>query len=277
MIDAIDRQTGSREINERISRCIALMLCHQADHLSPIDARELEEEVLSLIDWASVSGVWELLDDLVLRPVEAGLLDRRGPDDGARLYHRFLRALRGAAGRDGARAGLHRVEPERPRPAPETDGHARDEDSSRDRSRQPGRDLTDGMVLWAAANAWQRAMRAGLASLGLTHVQFMLLRSLARPSCEQSAVTQAMLSRRSGVDEMMASQVIRTLEAKGLVRRDIHGTDSRAKVVALTGAGIEALFTAVQLAEQTEREFFRPMGDHHACVRAALETVLPQS
>jgi len=139
------------------------------------------------------------------------------------------------------------------------------------------RGRSHGAILWSAANAWQRAIRWALEPLDLTHVQYMLLGHLSRPDWDGGAITQAMLSRRSGVDEMMTSQVLRTLESKGLIERHAHSTDSRAKVLALTARGSDVAREATGLAESAEREFFGPMGDAFLSTMTALEKVLPPS
>ena len=133
----------------------------------------------------------------------------------------------------------------------------------------------NGAVLWSAANAWQRAIRWALEPLLLTHVQYMLLENLSRPNWNGNQITQAMLSRHTGIDEMMTSHVIRTLETKGLVFRRSHSTDSRAKVLGLTPKGIEVAHEAMGIVESTERKFFGPMGESLQLTIATLEKVLP--
>jgi DNA-binding MarR family transcriptional regulator len=55
---------------------------------------------------------------------------------------------------------------------------------------------------------------------------------------------------------MTTSQVLRTLEAKGLLERLDDPADARAKRVSLTAAGRELLTVAVPAVEETDAEFF---------------------
>ena len=80
----------------------------------------------------------------------------------------------------------------------------------------PDPQASTGLMLWRVTNSWQRAIRAALAPFALTHVQFVLLATLT--SIDSSVpVTQRDLATRAAIDPMMTSQVLRTLESKGLI------------------------------------------------------------
>jgi DNA-binding MarR family transcriptional regulator len=113
-----------------------------------------------------------------------------------------------------------------------------------------------GFVLWHATLRWQAAMRAALAEHDLTHVQFVLLASVGW-LCERGpAPTQRALADHAGADIAMTSQVVRALEAKGLVARERAAGDVRAWRLRLTGAGRSRLGGAVASVEAADREFF---------------------
>jgi MarR family transcriptional regulator, organic hydroperoxide resistance regulator len=76
-----------------------------------------------------------------------------------------------------------------------------------------------GFLLWRVTNAWQRQIRAALEPLDLTHVQFVLLASLAWLSNQETSIPQVLLAGHANTDVMMTSQVVRTLEAKGYLAR----------------------------------------------------------
>ncbi|WP_424808538.1 MarR family winged helix-turn-helix transcriptional regulator [Rhodococcus sp. 27YEA15] len=116
-----------------------------------------------------------------------------------------------------------------------------------------------GLMLWRVTNSWQAVIRSALQPFGLTHVQFVLLASLAWLDGE-SAITQRELSDHARVDPMMTSQVVRTLAAKGLVERHRHPTDARARSLAVTPAGATLVNRANQVVEATDREFFARLG-----------------
>jgi DNA-binding MarR family transcriptional regulator len=115
-----------------------------------------------------------------------------------------------------------------------------------------------GLQLWLVTNAWQAAMRRALVPHGLTHVQFVLLASLVWIDAD-GPVTQKALADQTGTDPMMTSQVLRALEAKGLVERRPHPADSRARSLVATPAGVALANTANESVEAADRTFFAPL------------------
>jgi DNA-binding MarR family transcriptional regulator len=118
-----------------------------------------------------------------------------------------------------------------------------------------------GFLLWQLTNLWQQHIRCALAPLGITHVQFVLLASVAWLENTEKLVSQATLSRHAHTDIMMTSQVVRTLEEKGLLTRTVHPTDTRAKVVSLTAEGREVARRAVAVVEEADDQFFKELGE----------------
>lgn len=128
---------------------------------------------------------------------------------------------------------------------------------------EPG--ASPGFVLWQVASIWQRAVRAALTDVGLTHAQFVLLASAGWLEGQAAAgagepVTQALVAAHARVDAVMTSEVLRTLEGKGLVRRLPHPTDARARRIALTAAGRRTSRRAVALVEAADAVFFGERG-----------------
>ena len=118
-------------------------------------------------------------------------------------------------------------------------------------------DDSPGFLLWQATNSWQRQIRAALVPLDITHVQFVLLASVAWLADAGAIVTQVQLAQHAHTDIMMTSQVVRTLEEKTLLTRAVHPTDSRARVVALTVAGRATTQRALIIVEEIDMCFFR--------------------
>ena len=123
-------------------------------------------------------------------------------------------------------------------------------------------DQSPGFLLWQVANDWQRRTRLALKTLALTHVQFVLLASTAWLNQTSQPVTQIRLASYAHLDIMMTSQVLRTLEIKGLLERASHPTDTRAKSIRLTETGQSLLTRALPLVEETDRLFFDSLGDN---------------
>ena len=108
------------------------------------------------------------------------------------------------------------------------------------------------------SNAWQRRQRIALQRFGLTHSQFVVLATVTWFG-DKEALTQARLAELSGVDPMTTSQIVRTLEAAGLLTRVEHPADPRAKVVSVTVAGRAKARQAVVAVERADAEFFEPV------------------
>ncbi|MEV6770353.1 MarR family transcriptional regulator [Nocardia sp. NPDC051030] len=122
-------------------------------------------------------------------------------------------------------------------------------------------DESPGLLLWQVTNRWQAAIRAALAPFDLTHVQFVLLASLTYLTGKSGGapVMQRDLATQAATDPMMTSQVLRTLEQKGLLERRGHPTDRRAKSLIPTKAGAALANRAVVAVESCDKAFFAPL------------------
>lgn len=119
-----------------------------------------------------------------------------------------------------------------------------------------------GLLLWRVTLHWQRRITAALRPYGLTHVQFVLLTStwwLTNEGGEQPS--QRRVAEFAGTDVMMTSQVLRTLEGKGLIARHDHPSDARTKIVSVTPAGSALAIKAVRDVEAVDRDLFSPVDD----------------
>lgn len=113
-------------------------------------------------------------------------------------------------------------------------------------------DQSAGFVLWRATLAWQRQVTAALAPLGLTHVQFVLL-ACAWWLARDAPPRQSDVAAQAGTDPVMTSEVLRRLEAKGLVERRPDPADRRARRVGVTAAGARLAEHAVAVVEGVDR------------------------
>ncbi len=117
-----------------------------------------------------------------------------------------------------------------------------------------------GFLLWQVTNLWQREIKKALEQYDLTHSQFVLLASILWLSQQKESVTQILLSTHTKIDPMTTSTVLRTLQKKGLLQRQEHSTDTRAKTVELTADGKKMARFAVKTIEKFDGEFFEPLG-----------------
>ena len=132
-----------------------------------------------------------------------------------------------------------------------------------------------GYQLWLVTNAWQRALRKVLHPLGLTHVQFSVLATVARLQGGTSLVTQSDVCRVGSLDPNMASDVVHSLEARGLVTRKAHPSDRRARRLELTEEGERVFHAGRAAVTPAKEEFFAPLSEAD-CRRLAsmLETLV---
>ena len=133
---------------------------------------------------------------------------------------------------------------------------------------KPGKDFSvqtaedsPGFLLWQVTTLWQRGIKKSLDTINITHPQFVLLASLLWLSKQKEAVTQIDLSQHSKIDPMTTSTVIRTLQRKGLIERQEHHTDTRAKTITLTSDGIKTTRQAVKIIEKFDTDFFQSLGN----------------
>ena len=117
-----------------------------------------------------------------------------------------------------------------------------------------------GFLLWQVTNLWQRQIKKALEKYDLTHSQFVLLASIHWLTLQKQDVTQILLSSHTKIDPMTTSTVLRTLQAKGLLQRQEHLTDTRAKTVALTDSGKKIIKEAVKVVEAFDKDFFSVLG-----------------
>lgn len=113
-----------------------------------------------------------------------------------------------------------------------------------------------GFLLWQVTNLWQREIKKALEKYELTHSQFVLLASIHWLTLDKQSVTQILLSNHTKIDPMTTSTVLRTLQTKGLIKRQEHETDTRAKTVGLTELGVKNIKQAIKTVEQFDKRFF---------------------
>ncbi|MDN5763778.1 MAG: MarR family transcriptional regulator [Microlunatus sp.] len=116
-----------------------------------------------------------------------------------------------------------------------------------------------GFLLWHLTLRWQREVAAALKPLDLTHVQFVLLASAWWLNSHDQQPTQAALAAHAGTDVKMTSQVIRTLERKGLITRDVDAADTRARRLVVTAAGTNLAPRAIEVVETVDRALLQPL------------------
>ncbi len=117
-----------------------------------------------------------------------------------------------------------------------------------------------GFLLWRTTLRWQRRITAALRPLELTHVQFVLLAVVwwltERADAPEQLPSQRQVAAHAATDVMMTSQVLRALEARGLVARAPDPADARVKLLTVTDAGRGLAQRAVAAVEAADADFF---------------------
>ena len=116
-----------------------------------------------------------------------------------------------------------------------------------------------GFLLWQVTNSWQREIRRALKGIGLTHVQFVLLTATDWLSEARLPTTQSNVAKFAHTDVMMTSEVVRTLERKGLVVVEENPSDRRAHALRVTSKGKQRVAIALELVEDADGVFFGPL------------------
>ncbi len=135
-----------------------------------------------------------------------------------------------------------------------------------------------GQLLFRLWRASHTRTAEALASLDLTPALFALLNVLgAREGANQQEIGAAM-----GIDRSTMVVLVDELETKGLAERRAHPTDRRARVVAMTPRGSEALRAARRMAAEVESEVLRGLSAEErrrllGLLRQALSAAPPQS
>ncbi|TWU31150.1 MarR family winged helix-turn-helix transcriptional regulator [Novipirellula artificiosorum] len=108
------------------------------------------------------------------------------------------------------------------------------------------------LALRSAYFALHRRTEAAFVQYGVTADQFVLLATLSRGD----ALTQRELARRMPSDPSTVRAMLVLLEKKGLVRRERHPTDSRARTAALTAKGKRKFQQLWKAGESIRAEMF---------------------
>jgi DNA-binding MarR family transcriptional regulator len=103
-------------------------------------------------------------------------------------------------------------------------------------------------------------MEEALDLVGLTHPQFVILAGTGWLTRGGERVSQAKIGRHAGLDPNTTSQILRSLEAGGLIDRS-RSPDERSKHPVLTDKGVEVLTRAFPLVEEVNVHFFFSLDD----------------
>ena len=131
-----------------------------------------------------------------------------------------------------------------------------------------------GFLFIRAYNAWHGKIKKELATLGMTHPQFVVLTSCNYLLYQKKNVTQALLSQITEIDKVTLSQIITLLEKKEFLKREKSEGDQRANSIILTKQGEEMVRQALPKVEKVDEEFFEILGKDKEHFRNSIRTLL---
>ena len=92
-------------------------------------------------------------------------------------------------------------------------------------------------------------------------MQFVLLATAWWLNTRGEDPNQLSLARQAGTDVKMTSEVLRKLEAKGLIVRTVDAADTRAKKLRVTARGAELAIQDIAVVEAADAAFFQVAAD----------------
>lgn len=129
-----------------------------------------------------------------------------------------------------------------------------------------------GFLLWRASTFWRRAIEAVLKPFDLTHPQFVILATTAWLTREGARVSQAETGKHAALDPNTTSQILRGLEAKGLIER-FYLKGEKTKYPVLTSEGSKRLKEALPAVEEADRLFFLSVDVNKSKMMKALQAL----
>ena len=131
-----------------------------------------------------------------------------------------------------------------------------------------------GFQMQRVIHDWQKGIRDILNEFDLTPTQFKVMVAIATFMKEDGAatqknvttlvkteITQNDVAHSVWMDKMTVSDVLKTLEKKGLANRVESKLDKRAKTLVLTDDGFSLLDRAIRKAVAVDEEFFHSIVD----------------
>lgn len=113
-----------------------------------------------------------------------------------------------------------------------------------------------GFLLWQTTITWQRLIKNALDPYQISHAQFVILAIALWFEEIKEEPTQVIIARQSKLDKMTVSKSLKKLATLGLIKRNEHKKDTRAKSVCLTSKGRTLVGKLVPIIEKVDEEFF---------------------
>lgn len=117
-------------------------------------------------------------------------------------------------------------------------------------------EASPGFLLWQTTITWQRLIKKALDPYQISHAQFVILAIVLWFEKTKQAPTQILIARQSKLDKMTISKAMKDLVSIGLIKREEHEKDARAKAIRLTAKGKSLAIKLIPLVENIDEKFF---------------------
>ena len=116
-----------------------------------------------------------------------------------------------------------------------------------------------GWRLWDAAAVWKLAFEKEMIAAG--HDWYAEARSSIVPYVSPGGTRQSEIVARMGLSKQAVQQLIKDLEAAGIVRREADPDDARGRIVKFTEAGLQANRDSIEAKRVVEARMRARLGD----------------
>lgn len=130
-----------------------------------------------------------------------------------------------------------------------------------------------GFWVWRLSLSYQRRAEAALKTLGLTHLQMVILTLSAWLNHTRKRASQRDLADISGVQEAQVSLMVKALKQKKLLSQRPSTEDTRVRLIIVTSAGTKLLSEAIPLMSSLQAELWPP-GPHTQQLVTLIEETL---
>lgn len=113
-----------------------------------------------------------------------------------------------------------------------------------------------GYLIWQVMSIRQKTINSTLKELEITYPQFIIISGIHWLNQSIDKVNQIKLIQFTNMDKSVVSSVLKSLEKREIVIRDIDPEDTRAKTLKLSSLGISKLKCALPLIKQIDDAFF---------------------
>jgi DNA-binding MarR family transcriptional regulator len=115
-----------------------------------------------------------------------------------------------------------------------------------------------GVALWRAAMAWKKRLHSEMVERG--HAWYGDARAVIAIHLEPRGMSQSELVACAGLTKQAVQQLLDSLEAEGIVRREANPDDRRSKRVVYTDKGLAGVRDAVTIKRAIEADYKRRLG-----------------